>query len=98
MPQPPAQPLLTEDISGRLRRRRCPIQRPVPHRLVWPLNMIMLDVLAADVVQVLTSEHDELIEALPLDRLHEPLDVGILARRAESQWPHSQTARSQGAV
>jgi hypothetical protein len=58
-------------------------RRPVPQRLVRPLGVVVFDVLTTHVIQVLALEYDQLVEALLLDRLHEPLDVRVYVRRAE---------------
>lgn len=98
MPQHPAQPLAADDLSGAWRRCSRHRQRPVLHRLVRPLGVIVLDVLAADVVQVLPPEDDELVKAFLLDRLHEPLYIRVLVRRAVlpgATVPNGQARRQQ---
>src|SRR5688572_12810408 len=59
------------------------VQRPVPLALMRPLVVIVLDVLPHDVVHVLLPEDHEPVQALLLDALDEPLDVGVHVRRAK---------------
>jgi len=47
---------------------------------VWSLRVVVVYILADDVSQVLFAQHDEPVETLLLDRLHEPLGMGVLVR------------------
>ena len=53
----------------------------IPQPLMRPLGVVVLDVLANQIVEVLLAEHQEVIEALDLQRLNQPLDVGVGVRR-----------------
>ena len=45
----------------------------------------MQDQLAYQIPQMLLAQHDEVVEALLLDHLHEPLRVGVLIRCQDPQ-------------
>lgn len=88
-----AQSFMTDDrlmlLRAFLRRSACR-QRPVTPGLVWSLRVVMPQVLASQIVQVPRAERHEVIQALLLNRLDEPLCVGVEVRRAElyRHWRH----------
>jgi hypothetical protein len=45
-----------------------------------PLRVIVLNVLTNQIVEVLLAKDEEVIQALLLNRLHKPLDVGVEIR------------------
>ena len=71
----PAEALLADDLA-RLRWWQASGRRwHVADALVRSALVVVVDEFADEVVQVVLTEHDEVVEALLLERLHEPLGV-----------------------
>ena len=95
----PAEPLPTAYIAQRhdllhdrdLPFRRSPaslrlFQRLVVKRLMRPFFVVMLQPLRHQVVEVPLTKNNEVVEALLLDRLDEPLHEGVRVRRPEGRF------------
>ena len=88
--QQPAEAFATDHLSGRDRDRVRLLavrhrQRHIAHALVAPLPVVVLQVLAEQMSQVVLAEHHEVVEALPLDRLDGPLTMGVHARGPDAR-------------
>src|SRR4051812_17833031 len=75
-----AEPLLTMNAADTL-ERECAFDQLVRKALMIPLTVIMLDVLGDRPAEVTFAERDHPIEALVLDRAHEPFGIRIRIRR-----------------
>lgn len=84
--QDAAEPLLAPDTAKLDRsgadRGSFSQRRGEPERRVRASAVVVVDVLVQEMIQMPGPEHDEVIEALGLDALDEPLDVGVEVRRA----------------
>ena len=79
-----AETLLAFDLSNHevLLHR---LNRHIADALVWPLGVVVFDVLIEHVPQLLLSEEDHLVQAFLLDGSDEALRVGVEVRRARRQ-------------
>ena len=55
-------------------------RRDIAEGLVVAFVVVVLDELAHQIPKMFLPQHDEVVQALLLDRLHEPLRVGVLIR------------------
>lgn len=76
MLQQPAETRAAADFAV-VNWRRLTGDEPIPQPLLRPLLVIVLDVLPHQEVQVLLTEDEEVVDALDLNRLDEPLDLGV---------------------
>ena len=86
------------NLGARVRWWWCPIQQPVVASLVVSLTMVVLDVLVNYEAQVAFTEHDDSVEALLLDRAHEPFRVGVQIRTSRRQSDRLDTTALQDLV
>ena len=63
-----------------------------------PLGVVVLDVLSCEIIEVLLAKDQEVIEALLLDRLHEPLNVGVEVWRAIGEHLDARASVRQGLI
>lgn len=71
-----AEALLAANLDRPGADRRWPAhRRGEPERRMRPLAVVVVDVLGEQMVQVPSPEHDEVVKALDLDALDQPLDV-----------------------
>ena len=63
-----------------------------------PLRVVVLDVLPHQVVEMLLAEDQEVVQALDLQRLNEPLDEGIGVGRPDGRSPSSDSFRRQDVI
>lgn len=75
----PRPPVRCDHQHCGLVHRRLPHQpqRHNPYPLVRPLGVVVDQVLPHEIIQVPPAEHDEVVEALLLQRLCHPLGVGV---------------------
>ena len=57
-----------------------PCQRQIPHSLMRPLRVVVFDVLRDQVVEMLRTKRDEVVERFLLQALDKPLNVGLQIR------------------
>jgi len=67
----------------------------VVERLMRSVLVVVRGKLTTKMVQVFGAEHDEMVEALLLDRLNDSLDVRIHVRRADATSPRLDSASPQ---
>lgn len=86
--EPPAQPLAADnpqlvlvDVAVWGFCRLAIHRRLILQRLVRPFLVVMLNSFRHQMVHVLLTEHDKVIESLLLQSLDEPLDIGVGVRR-----------------
>jgi hypothetical protein len=85
MVQQPAQSLASSDGSIVVLRRWRRDDQSVVEGLMVALKVIVLDEFSDCAAQVPLAEQHELVQALALDRQHEPLGVSVQIRTARQQ-------------
>lgn len=65
-------------------------KRLIVHCLVRPLHVVVLEPLGNQVVEVPLAQDHEVVEALLLNRLDEPFDIGVGVRRADRRTPSAK--------
>jgi hypothetical protein len=96
-----AQPRAATNLPHGLFLRRLLVHnRPIPEPLMGPLRVVVLDVLSKEVVEMVLSEHQEVIEALDLQRLSggSATTSGVRSLRALSEKLGNQSCTGSSKV
>jgi hypothetical protein len=75
--------------------RRCAVNEFVAEPLVIPLSVVMLDEFGNRPSEMTFTARDHPVEALVLDRAHEPFGIGIRIRRPRRRLHHAEPGLAQ---